>query len=347
MSRNQVLIIGQRGLSLVEIMIAVTISVVLLAGVGKIFVSSKQTYRVQDALSRVQENGRFAADFLSRGIRMAGYSGCNNISDPVNMADLNGDGIADGFTDFTTDALIGLEYAQLPATLTSSVSLTAAEVKANTDIIIVMNAEPASNITLVGNLAPTNANIQLSAAATGLFQPNDILIISDCLSTDVFAANNVSGGGTITIAHSNAVNIGNFLSKTYGTNAVILKLTKAAYYIGTNASGNPALFRKRLGNGSTMVTEELVEGIEDMQLRYGEDLDGDGVANRYVDANAAGIDMSNIVSVRLALLLRTIDDNIASQTQNYTYNGTTVTAADKRLRRSFYSIIKLRNRGIL
>ena len=95
MSRNQAFIIGQRGLSLVEIMIAVTISVVLLAGVGKIFVSSKQTYRVQDALSRVQENGRFAADFLSRGIRMAGYSGCNNISDPVNMADLNGDGIAD------------------------------------------------------------------------------------------------------------------------------------------------------------------------------------------------------------------------------------------------------------
>ena len=210
-----------------------------------------------------------------------------------------------------------------------------------------MNAEPASNITLVGNLAPTNANIQLSAAATGLFLPNDILMISDCVSTDVFAANNVSGGGTITIAHSNAVNIGNFLSKTYGTDAVVLKLTKAAYYIGTNTNNNPALFRKRLGNGAAMVTEELVEGIEDMQLRYGEDLDGDGVANRYVDANAAGIDMGNIVSVRLALLLRTIDDNIAAETPNYTFNGATATATDKRLRRSFYSIVKLRNRGIL
>jgi len=337
----------QRGLTLVEIMIAVTISVVLLAGVGKVFISSKHTYRVQDALSRVQESGRFATDFLTKSIRMAGYSGCNNISDPVNMVDLDKDGIADSFSEFTTDALIGLEYTDLPSPLTSSVSLTAADVKPDTDVIILMNAAPTENVTLVGNLTVSNANVQLDSAATGLYQPDDVLIISDCESTDVFAATNVSGGSKITIAHSTTVNTGNFLSKTYGSDAVILKLDKTAYYIGTNDNGNPALFRKRLGNGTSMITEELAEGIEDMQFQYGEDLTGDGIANRYVDADTAGIDMSNIVSVRLGLLVYTVEDKIATKPQTYMFKGQTITPADNRLRRAFYTVIKLRNRGIL
>ncbi len=338
----------QHGLSLVEILIAITISVVLLAGVEKVFVSSKQTYRVQDALSRVQENARFAADFLTRNIRMAGYSGCNNLSSPVNMVDLDKDGIADPFTEFTTDALMGLEYSDLPVALTSSVSLTAAEVEPNTDVIILMNAAPNENVTLVGNLDVSNANIQLNSAAVGLYQAKDVLIVSDCEDTDIFAATNVSASGSkVTIAHSNTVNTGNFLSKTYGQDAVVLKLDKIAYYIGTNANGNPALFRKRLGNASAMITEELVEGIEDMQFQYGEDLNGDGVANRYVDADTAGINMANIVSVRFGLLVETVEDNIASAPQDYTFKGVTTTPADRRLRRAFYTVTKLRNRGII
>jgi len=344
----QTAIVKQHGLTLVEIMIAVTISIVLLAGVGKIFVSSKHTYRVQDALSRVQESGRFAADFLTRGIRMAGFTGCNNLAAPVNMADLNGDGIADGFTDYSTQALAGYEYSDLPVSLTSSVNLTSAEVKPDTDVIVILNAAPSSNVQLVGNLTTVNANIQLAGSAAGLFQANDILFISDCTNADIFAANNVSSGsGTITIAHSNSVNIGNNLSTTYGTNAVVMKMNKIAYYIGTNTNGNPALFRKRLGNGSSMTTEELAEGIEDLQFQYGEDLNGDGVANRYVDANTVGLNMTNVVSVRLGLLIQTVEDNIATQPQSYTFKGVTTTPTDKRLRRSFYADTKLRNRGLI
>jgi type IV pilus assembly protein PilW len=346
-SKWQTARIKQHGLTLVEIMIAITISVVLLAGVGKIFVSSKHTYRVQDALSRVQENGRFAADFLTRSIRMAGYSGCNNISNPVNMVDLDHDGTADPFSEFTTDALIGLEYTDLPIALTSTVSLTAAEVEPDTDVIILMNASPDENVTLVGNLTVSNANVQLDPAAAGLYQADDVLIVSDCESTDVFAAANISTGSKITIAHSSTNNTGNFLSKTYGEDAVVLRLTKTAYYIATNARGNPALFRKRLDHGTTMITEELAEGIEDMQFQYGEDVNGDGVANRYVDADAAGIDMSRIVSVRLGLLVHTVEDKIATEPQTYTFTGQTTTPADQRLRREFYTVIKLRNRGIL
>ena len=50
----------QSGLSLVELMIAITLSLLLIAGVLQIFLSSKQTYSTNNALSRVQESGRFA-----------------------------------------------------------------------------------------------------------------------------------------------------------------------------------------------------------------------------------------------------------------------------------------------
>ena len=63
----------QSGLTLVELMIALVIGLVLIGGVIQIFVANNQTYRVTDNMSRLQENGRFALDALSRSIRIAGF----------------------------------------------------------------------------------------------------------------------------------------------------------------------------------------------------------------------------------------------------------------------------------
>ena len=68
----------QRGLTLVELMIAMLLGLFLLGGLLQIFISSKQTYRMQEGLSRLQENGRFAIDFMARDIRLAGYKGCSS-----------------------------------------------------------------------------------------------------------------------------------------------------------------------------------------------------------------------------------------------------------------------------
>jgi len=67
---------SQAGLTLIEIMIAMLIGVFLIGGVLQVFVSTKQTYRMQENLSRLQENGRFAMDFITRDIRMADYREC-------------------------------------------------------------------------------------------------------------------------------------------------------------------------------------------------------------------------------------------------------------------------------
>ena len=62
----------QQGLTLVEIMIAVTISLLLLAGVMQIFIGSKASYNLQNGMGRMQENGRYAMDILDRNIGMTG-----------------------------------------------------------------------------------------------------------------------------------------------------------------------------------------------------------------------------------------------------------------------------------
>lgn len=77
------------GFTLIEIMIALTISLILLAGVFTIMSSSKRTYTLQAELAKLQENARFAMEELAYGIRMAGYAGCSGKL-PSNQAALTG-----------------------------------------------------------------------------------------------------------------------------------------------------------------------------------------------------------------------------------------------------------------
>ncbi|ARU27615.1 hypothetical protein CBR65_09340 [Cellvibrio sp. PSBB006] len=70
----------QAGLSLIELMIAITLGLILMAGVIQVFLSSRVTFATQQAMSRVQETGRLAVEFMARDIRMAGYMGCTSRS---------------------------------------------------------------------------------------------------------------------------------------------------------------------------------------------------------------------------------------------------------------------------
>lgn len=69
------------GLSLIEVMVALAISAILLFGLSQIFIGSKNVYRLQEGMSRVQENARFVLQYLESNVRMAGYMGCGNDAD--------------------------------------------------------------------------------------------------------------------------------------------------------------------------------------------------------------------------------------------------------------------------
>jgi type IV pilus assembly protein PilW len=63
----------QLGLTFVELMVAMTLGLILMLTVSQIFVNSKQTYRTQDDMSRMQESARYAQALLARTIRVAGF----------------------------------------------------------------------------------------------------------------------------------------------------------------------------------------------------------------------------------------------------------------------------------
>ena len=320
----------QRGLSLVEIMVALTLSLILLAGVVQIMASSKKTYRVADAASRMQENARFAMEFLSRDVRMAGFWGCAQFSD---VNDLLNNGGAQ-YVDFLSNAGVGGTDGA-----TDSLTLTGAF---NTGLQILPNGG--------GGFGPlTSANLTVNAG-NGLNQ-GDIVLVSDCSKGDIFQISNANpANGTIVHNTGNATQPGNLnknagcgggnahcLSKVYQGDASLYRMRRITYSIAPGASGEPALFRN---DGAANL--ELVDGIQNMQVLYGEDNDNDSYANYYVPA-ASVANMNNVVSVRITLLVRSYLDNVTTAAQSLPYAGAMFNAPDRRLYQIYTTTIAIRN----
>ena len=257
----------QTGLSLVEIMIALLIGLFLLGGVLQIFSNSQQTYRMQQNLSRLQENGRFAIDFLAHDSRMASYWGC--------MARSNGDISGTNGATGTPDSITVQGAFVLTPTGSCGSPANAANSCCTTDPGLTANSCPVANLT----------NCYTDPTST----------ITYLITTPQATANMPTPNLTL--------------------------------YRNTNNTANP-----------------LIEGIQDMQILYGADTDTDGAANYYVPAGTAGLNMEQVVSIRISLLAFTLDDNLTAQPMAYTYNGVTTPSPDHKIRRVFNATIALRNR---
>ena len=70
-----------RGFSLVELMVTVAVALLLLVGIARVFITSKQSYRVQESTSRMQENIRITSDYFNRHLRLADFWGGVRSSD--------------------------------------------------------------------------------------------------------------------------------------------------------------------------------------------------------------------------------------------------------------------------
>lgn len=313
---DRTIIMRQLGLSLVELMVAITIGLLLLAGVAQIFASSSRTYRVNQGLSQIQENGRFAMEFLARDLRLADFWGCTNSLANVtnNIPNAAASGLL-GAINFGAGGLAGTDNTGLNGE----------------DSILVRGA--------FGTGLNVQAATSLTAITTtinnGLAQNNNV-IVSDCSNGDIFSISNATPGtsGLLT----SAVN----LSNAYQTDAQVFPVRTIIYSIAPGAAGQPALFRNN---------QELVDGINNLQVLYGEDTSapgspGVGTPNYYVPANLV-VDMANVVSIRVSILVQSYNNNLTSAPQTYIFNGPAVTtAADNRLYRVFTSTITLRNRTI-
>jgi type IV pilus assembly protein PilW len=80
-----------------------------------------------------------------------------------------------------------------------------------------------------------------------------------------------------------------------------------AYYVDSSSSftpNTPSLRRFTLEKNGLMTDEEIAAGVENLQVQYGIDTNGDGAPDRYVDTNNPAVLTSRIVAVRIWMLIR-------------------------------------------
>ncbi len=341
----------QSGLSLVEILVALVISLFLLGGIVQVYLGNKATYRFSDASSRVQENGRFALDQITTDVRMAGFFGCVDMTSNSDLIQNHIDTSSANYDPNIHDYL-----NQPPVLITANAGLN------SSDDLRVMGSGP-GQANLVDSLSlPGSGALQVEDSIT--IEPHDIILITNCWTSDIFEATNATeSGGEITITHTTAASPstpgnGNYngcpgvshclnggmptsLDAEYTTdNTSIYSLQAVNYSIQASASGSgePALWRSVNGDN-----QELIEGIEQMIAIYAIDTDGDGAPNQYQDSTAA-VNFAQVTAIRVFLVVRSDNDFVLENNQTYRLNGTNITAADRRLRQVFSVTIDLRNR---
>jgi len=330
-----------RGMSLVEVLVALVISLFLLGGIIQVYLANKTSYSFSNAISRIQENGRYSLDTMSQDLRMAGFFGCA-IFDPTDTDSIvNSLNPAGTGYDTAVHDIIG--QGLLEGTNNDGLN--------GSDSITLRGAKP-GQFNIFPPFGPsTSANIKVNN--NDILETGDIVMISNCRGADIFQITNTTqgqGAAKDAVVHNTGTGTepgnynpdtcksGHCLSQVYGADASLFQLQAVTYTIAVGESGEPALWRSENG-----VNLELIEGIEQMQILYGVDTDDDDFPNRYVVSTAVA-DMLDVISVRIMLLIRSESDGITEDVQSYTYNGANITAADQRLRQIFSTTIALRNR---
>ena len=309
------------GLTLVELLVAMTIGLVLIIGATQVYVDSSKAYGINETTARLQENARYALSVLEPDIRMSGYWGLTNVSDGLT-------GIAQ-----PTDAQSALGA---PAASTCGVNFP---------------------LLLGSPVQGTNDSYAATCAANSAAMPNADTITVRRASTITVPPATASGPLRICSTRTSGLLVtditGSFCQEA---NAQINNLIVNLYYVDQSSSqaGVPSLRRKALNAGPAFQDDEIVPGVEDLQVQYGVDLSGgfpppsgaasdtSGAASEYLNAGAALTNLLNpppaipattpaqIVAVRIWLLVRTdapeagfTDDRIYEYGDRLAANGTT------------------------
>ena len=277
------------GFTLVELMVALVLGLIVIAGVTSVFLAGQQSFRSNDALAEVQDSSRVAFELMARDIRDAGLTGCNstngNITNVLNGQTTNwwanwGNAVH-GYDDASTDpALSSVTGDGAPVTGFNSLEL----INAGSDI--------AATATLYDGSA-TQFTLRLPAPT---WKAGDVVVVctpghAAVLQLNGYAAS--SGVATFIQGGSSPGNAMTDLSYPPGSNScttdpvaqqtrspavycfpansMMSRLTAVDWYIGTNDAGTQSLYRVSLVNKAgtpTPTTQEMVRNVDSMAVTY-------------------------------------------------------------------------------
>jgi type IV pilus assembly protein PilW len=363
-----------RGLTLIELMVALVLGLVLLGGLATVFVANKQTYRQQDMLARLQENGRFALSLLERDVRRAGggqpltaalvgdtvipATAANNDCNAVKALDLPK--AIDGFDNAKSAS--ELSYLNpAPEPDTDAIRLT---------IGIELGVNITKDAAFQAASSPGNPNVPMDVSSgCNLLYPGMVVyaISADGNSMAHFVIDKIptcdttTGAGQFHHGPGGAVSGATLKNCTHKLGPAgydggyLVGSQSIVYYIARRCNTcAPSLYRSvNLGVG-----EEMVEGVEDMDVRYGV-----GGAARVVDqgyrtatdvwsGQKAGdkvLNWDNVRSARVQLLVRTTQQKALEQANPVSFNTAdfetwTGSYTDGAWRQVYSTTIGVRNR---
>jgi type IV pilus assembly protein PilW len=340
-----------RGLSLIELLVALAIGAVLIFGATQVYVDSRAAYGVNETVGRLQESARYAMTMLESDVRMAGYWG-----------------LVKG-----TAAIKDDSWSTEAGATAAVAASTAANVCGNNFAVDVSVPVTGFNNRYALSATQTAGCDALSGWTTTAVADADTLIVRHAAITATTAVANVlqvcsnrmnaylmSDGGA-----ANACTDSDPATPLADRSQSLNDMMVDAYYVDQNsdeAVGMPSLRRKRLCintatvacGGVTFVDEEVIAGVEDMQVQFGVEtnvianpLAATAVAQRYVDPESVPAG-AQIVSVRLWLRVRADAPEVGFvDGRAYTYGDKADVAVDagaQGFRRLLVSrTIKLRN----
>lgn len=335
----------QRGYSLIELMVASTVGLLLLAAMLFVFTGSRQGARQTEAMARTQENARIAVELLSAEIRMAGLAGCRSrgtgggregeieirVADlPFTAADLH-------------KPVLGTVYrAGVPAFVDDG------ELRgvAGSHVLTLRKSLP-SMLALADDFSAAAGNLQLrDRDARADLRDGDLLLVDDCVRSQLVRARNVSapdGGG---VRHIEVDALPSVLPYIFSSAhfAEVTALREEAYFVRAsgrrNSAGRPqyALFRMRDG-----AVEEVVDGVSNLRVRYA--LGDDGAVEAFVHGEEMDeADWKRVLAVRVELLLEADAANVLPDPVAVEFDGEPL-AASTDLRSVVQFTVALRNRA--
>lgn len=303
----------QRGLTLIELMIAMVLGLFIIGGTLAVHMSASSARNTNEAIARVQETGRYALRAVKEDLRLAGYWGLTRelgIIDNYKGTVTQLDALAAG--DCEARWYIDLPNAVIASDDTNPYSATclpADQYLAGTDVLVVRYADP----------------VEAAALAGGL-----MYIRSDAGRGEVFEGTTGPTG-------------------TYSADAENHRLITHLYYVRpytfSEGDGLPSLRRLVLDDTNSLtplVDEEVIAGVENLQVQYGVDDDGDGAINRYVNADTAG--SGEILAVRLWIMARAPSPEAGHvDSSTYTFASRSFTPNDNVRRLLVTTTVQLRN----
>ena len=298
----------QAGLSLVELLVAMVLGLFLIGGILNLFLSNRESFRVNENLSRMQENGRAAFDVMSRSVREAGENSCGTAL--VANVIRNASGTIPWWADWNAGTVQGFNGDQDATSIVAFGTANGSRV-AGTDAILVFQAEQTERV-VTNHSAATN---EMTMQSVDGIDADDVVIACDMNSAAILQVGTVSASLRILdyTASMTALNCGNALgyptpavcstagAKIFDPGTRVARLSATFWYVGLNSKNQRALFRSRISKvtaaGATTVTpvrEEMLSGVQDLQINYlTKNLSTSALATVWVDANDSVFSVGN------------------------------------------------------